>query len=393
MTQSKTNIAIDGNEANTNDRVGSNVYAFEILTALYEQTQTNPQLNFTILLSAQPLLDLPLPRPGWQYQVIGPKLMWSQFAEPIHLFLNAKKFELLFVPGHYAPLISAVPYISSVMDLAYLEYPDQFEQKDLLKLKRWTKYSVRDARKVIAISEFTKQDVIKHYQKPASDIVVAYPAISKTKPAPDKTAQKFLKDHQIEQPFFLFLGTIQPRKNIIRLVEAYEKLCRRLSSQELNRKTKHQPLPQLVLAGKIGWLADPILERIQESSFMENIILVGYVPDEIKPHLYKQAVASLLLGLYEGFGIPPLESLHYNCLPIVADTTSLPEVVGPAGLQVNPYQIKEIAAAMEKALQLSQKKRATYKRKAKVQMKKFSWQKSAQTILNTIQEVIHEQSR
>lgn len=390
MNQKKLRIAIDANEANTQNRVGSNVYAFEIINAIYELTKKDPGFDFTILLSREPVADLPLPRPGWQYQVIKPAFLWTQFAEPIYLFLNHKKIDVLFTPGHYAPRYSTVPYISSVMDLAYLSYPKQFDKNDLLKLKHWTKYGVKKARKVITISEATKADIVKHYQKQAADIVVAYPAIASTTPASPQQTNDFFKKHQLRKPYFLFLGTIQPRKNLIRLVEAYEQLCRRLSSQQLNKNKKSNSLPQLVLAGKIGWLSDPIISRIKKSAFFENIILTGYVAENIKPALYQQASASILIGLHEGFGIPPLESLQYECVPIVSNTTSLPEVVGEAGFQVNPDDVKEIATTMEKVLKLSVKSKAVYKRKAKQQLKKFSWQKSAQVILATIKQVAYE---
>ncbi len=180
---------------------------------------------------------------------------------------------------------------------------------------------------------------------------------------------------------------------MIRLFEAYERLCQRLNNQQFKKNKKDNPLPQLVLAGKIGWLADPIITRLRRSSFTENIILTDYVPENIKPALYKQATASLLLGLHEGFGIPPLESLQYGCVPIVSDTTSLPEVVGDAGFQVNPHHIEKISTTMEKALKLSAKDKAAYRRKGREQLKKFSWQKSAQIILNTIKQVAYEHSK
>jgi len=393
MSHKKLHIAIDANEANIKNRVGSNVYAFEIIKAINNLSRSNKNLTFTILLNKEPIADLPSPRSGWKYKIIKPALLWTQFAEPIYLFLNYKKIDVLFTPGHYAPRYSAVPYISSVMDLAYLKYPEQFNENDLIQLKQWTKYSVKKADKVIAISKFTKNDVSNHYQRKAQDIVVAYPAINKINPASTRQVKKFFKKHQIERPYFLFLGTIQPRKNLIRLFEAYEQLCRRLSSQQFKKSKKINSLPQLVLAGKVGWLSDSIMARLKRSSFAENIILTGYVPDDIKPALYEGAAASLLLGLHEGFGIPPLESLQYGCVPIVSNTTSLPEVVGNASLQVDPFDIKKISTTMEKALKLSIKNKAIYKRKGKDQLKKFGWQKSAQIILNTIKQVAHEHSR
>ncbi len=393
MNHKTIRIAIDANEANVQHRVGSNVYAFELIKAIYQLTKADESLDFTILLSSEPIADLPIQRAGWKYKIIKPTFLWTQFAEPIYLFLNRRKIDILFTPGHYAPRCCVVPYVSSIMDLAYLNFPEQFNENDLVQLKHWTKYSAKKAHKVIAISEFTKADIMRHYQKKSEDVVVAYPAITNTIPASAVTTKNFFGKFKIKKPYFLFLGTIQPRKNLIRVVEAYEQLCRRLSSQQFKKVQKINLLPQLVIAGKIGWLADPIIDRIKRSSFCERIILTGYIADDIKPALYAGATASLLLGLHEGFGIPPLESLYYDCVPIVSNTTSLPEVVGEAGFQVNPYDIKKIVIAMEKAFKLSVKNKAIYKRKGKKQLKKFSWQKSAQTVLLTLKQVVYEHAK
>ncbi|MFH1958822.1 MAG: glycosyltransferase family 1 protein [Patescibacteria group bacterium] len=387
MNQNKLRLVIDANEANVVNRVGSNIYAFEIIKALAKITQKNTQIETTVLLRKQPNHDLPKEKNGWKYKIFGPSFLWTQFAEPIHLFLNKHKYDVLYTPGHYAPRQSPVPYVSSVMDLAFLKYPDQFQQSDLIQLKYWTKYSVKHANKVIAISQFTKADVVNTYQKNINDVVVAPPAVSEITPASITQTNEFFKHHHIRRPYFLFIGTIQPRKNLIRLVEAYETLCRRLSIAKLGKTKSQKLLPQLILAGKIGWLADPIIERIKASPFFEYIILTGFIKDEIKPILYQNAVASILIGLYEGFGIPPLESLKYDCLPIVSNVSSLPEVVGKGGIQVDPRKIDEISLGLKTSYQLTTKARTSYQNKGKNQLKKFSWNKSAQIILNTIQAV------
>ncbi|MBU1967355.1 glycosyltransferase family 4 protein [Patescibacteria group bacterium] len=392
MNQKKINLAIDANEANTIDRVGSNIYAFEILKAIEKLTQQDPDYHICVFLSSQPVADLPTPRAGFEYKVIGPQFLWTQFGEPIHLFLNKDQYDVFFTPGHYAPRCCPIPYVSSVMDLAFLKYPDQFQQSDLIQLKHWTSYSVKHANKVIAISSFTKADVVKTYHKNETDVVVAPPAVAEISPATTAQAKEFFKRHHIRRPYFLFIGTFQPRKNLLILVEAYEKFCRRLSSQNFGKNKRQKLLPQLVLAGKIGWLTDPIINRIKASPFLDQIILPGFVKDEIKPILYQDAVASLLVGLYEGFGIPPLESLQYGCLPIVSNVSSLPEAVGEEGILVDPKNVNDINQAMETAYQQTAKTKAIYRKKGKEQLTRFSWEKSAQIILNTIKSIIHEKA-
>ncbi|HEX7017644.1 MAG TPA: glycosyltransferase family 1 protein [Patescibacteria group bacterium] len=389
-------IAIDGNEANVTHRVGSNVYAFEIIKhmeALTRKASNGHQIQVTVLLAEPAVKDLPKERPGWRYQILTPKKFWTQWALPIHLFLHRNNYHVFFTPGHYAPRLSVVPYISSVMDVAFLEFPEQFKKNDLLQLTHWTKYSVTNAQKVIAISEATKQDIVAKYGKAASDIVVAYPSV--TLPSKEATSLKkaaTLKKLGIQKPYVVYVGTLQPRKNIIKMVEAFESLKRSLASQDIRQKSKlkrqhHSEKLQLVVAGKIGWLADDTLQRIKESPFFSDILLPGYVTEDVKQILLQEAEASILVGLYEGFGIPPLESMHLGTLPIVAHAMSLPEVVGKAGILVDPLSHHSIADGIKKALQLTAKGKAKYRREMRKQVKKFSWEESAQKILGALIEV------
>ncbi|MCA9368953.1 MAG: glycosyltransferase family 4 protein [Pseudomonadales bacterium] len=389
LTPHKTlHIAIDGNEANTPNRVGSNVYAFKLLEALYSITQLHPEITVTVLSSSETLEDLPAARSDWKYVVIPPAKFWTQWALPIHLFIHKKNYDIFFTPGHYAPRLCPIPYVSSVMDTAYLEYPDQFNKTDTLKLTKWTAYSVQNAEKVIAISEFTKSSVVSAYGKNPNDVVVAYPGtnVSSFKIS-DSFRKKTLRKFKIRQPYLLFVGTLQPRKNIETLIEAYETFVRLAASRTLPTKGKRnvkQPTPQLVLAGKVGWLATPILKRIADSVQKKNIITTGFITNKEKQVLYEEAFASTLLGLYEGFGIPPLESFYYGTPTVVSNTTSLPEVVGDAGLQVDPRDPHAAAEAFYDIYSATARQKLVWKRRGIKQTKQFSWEDSANKVLETL---------
>jgi len=383
-------IAIDANEANVVNRVGSNVYAFRLIEELYKLTAKRKNIDITVLLSSPKLADLPKKRKNWRYLVITPKKFWTQWALPIHLFLHKNDYDLLFTPGHYAPRISAVPYVSSVMDLAYIDFPDQFKKNDLIQLTNWTKYSVKNAKKVVTISQFSKKEIIKHYQRDKNDITVIYPDAQLTDSADAAALKKFFKETGIKRKYFLYLGTVQPRKNIIKLITAYEKYYRKTAAHNLENKKKYQTkkkkeIPQLVIAGKIGWLADEILERIEKSPFKKNIILTGFVEDRFKAALYKNAQADLLLSAYEGFGIPPLEAMSVNTIPIAANNSSLPEVLGKAGFLVNPNRTQEVADAMFKVDHLNKRERTRQLNLMKKQVKKFDWQESAKKLLKKLE--------
>ncbi len=382
-------IAIDGNEANVKNRVGSNTYAFAILTELYKLTATRKNLDVTVLLSSKKLADLPTARPNWRYMIVGPQKLWTQWALPIHLFLHQNDYQIFFTPSHYAPRISSVPYVSSVMDLAYLHYPKQFRRHDLLQLKNWTKYSVKNAQKIITISKFSKQEILKHYGREDKDVIVAYPSFQFTTSAPIEQTRQFFKNHSIHNKYFLYLGTIQPRKNITGIIDAYEVFLRKLAAANLRTKkaNKRQPKePDLLIAGKVGWLADDILARIKNSPFSKKIILTGFVDDRFKRALYQNAIASLLVSRYEGFGIPALESMQAGTIPIVANNSSLPEVVGQAGLLVKDNNPQAISDAMLKAYQMTHKEQLKAKTAMQRQIRKFSWREAAKIIFKVLEE-------
>ncbi len=384
---SSFHLAIDGNEANTNNRVGSNVYAFHLLREFFQIIEETAQCEVTVLLADQPIADLPPATAKWHYRVITPRRFWTQLAAPWHFYTHQYDYDVLFTPSHYAPRFCCVPYVSTVMDLAFLDYPEQFKRSDLIQLTNWTKYSVMSASKVITISSFTKQEVIKHYSLDPQSIIVAHPSVSFPEHAASKAELvKFLMEHQIKQPYFLYLGTLQPRKNIINLVAAYELFC---DDQASNKKGLNA-LPQLVLAGKQGWLAEPILDRIRRSKVCSKIILTGFIEDSLKPQLYQSALATLLVGFYEGFGIPPLESIHFGTLPIVSNTSSLPEVVGDAGLLVNPYQPQSIADAMSQVFLMPNVMKKRFQQKMLTQRAKFNWHQTAETICHALSEVVNQ---
>lgn len=384
-------IAIDGGEANVKSRVGSNVYAYEILVALYRFLEKREDIKVTVLTSSKKINNMPEARENWEYKSFGPKKFWTQWALPIHLFQHQKEYDVFFTPGHYAPRISAVPYVSSVMDTAYLEFPDQFKKTDTLKLTKWTKYSVNNAKKVIAISNYTKNEIIKNYHKPDKDIIVAYPAINTTKlRIKAKEISDFFKKQKITEPYILFVGTFQPRKNLVKLIEAFEIFSRMKAGRELKRKSQHsrnQSKVKLVLAGKIGWLADDILKKIDSSPLKNKIVTTGFITEGEKQILYKYATASCLVGTHEGFGIPPLESLNFGTPPIVSSTTSLPEVVEDAGFFVDPNNPQDIANKMWEVYSMPTRDKGFFRKRARAQVKKFSWDKSAEIIFNTLIEV------
>jgi glycosyltransferase involved in cell wall biosynthesis len=399
-----TSIAIDGNEANVAQRVGSNAYAYELIVALEQILRDKKDIKVEILFATPALPDFPAEREGWSYRVFGPVPFWTQWALPWYLFLYRQKYDVFFTPGHYAPRLSPIPYVSSVMDLAYFDFHKQFRKKDLLQLREWTRYSVKHAKRIVAISEFTKQDVVEKYQIPADKVVVAYPGLRAEGLPVFKEKEKLatLTKWKIHQPYILYVGTLQPRKNLEKLIEAFELVVEQAKTERKENRKLRSYLSsdagkldslQLVIAGKTGWLADSIMSRIETSPLRKRIVLTGYVTEVEKLILYRESVASVLIGLYEGFGIPPLEAMVAGTIPIVSNTTSLPEVVGEAGVQVDPEDSASIAAGIKKVLFQAAKERAALLKKGRQQIKKFHWDESAQIVLDTLLEVAAEHTK
>lgn len=363
-------IGIDGNEANVLNRVGSNSYAFGILWGLY-RTRTE-SCRYTIYLKDQPLTDLPLATKWWRYRVLPPKFAWTQWRLPLDLFTHWPRPNVFYSPGHYAPRFSPIPTTVSIMDLAFLTMPQLFlkHKKGSQQLTSWTRYSVEKAAHIITISHNTKQDIVKHYHLPDKNITVAYPGINKTEFSPSNShaITQIRKKYGLKPGYILHLGTLQPRKNIVRLIQAY---------QQLPPAYKNR---QLVLAGQSGWLTQEIDQAIDQSPKKAQIIKTGYVAPQDIPALLSGSACLVLVGLYEGFGMPPAEALACGTIPVVSQNSSLPEVVGEAGIKVDPYSVASIKNGIITALKEPTAKRDLRLKLGRQHINQFDWDHSAQII-------------
>ncbi len=377
-------IAVDGNEANVKNRVGSNIYAYELLKQFY-QTQNsklksqNQNLNvktkFTIYLKNEPLPDLPAARSWWCYRVLKPGKLWTQWRLPLDLYLSRPRPDIFFSPGHYGPRWCPVALVVSVLDLSYIFFPDMFRKADLFQLRRWTGRSIRRARKIFTISQASKDAIIKYYRLPADKVVVTYPGIKlKAQSSKVKTTTQMskLKDkYGIKDKFILYVGTLQPRKNLVRLIEGFN-----LAMKQLNNETI-----KLVIVGKKGWLYEEIFTKVKKLGLESRVIFTGFVPDEELPAFYEQAQCLVLVSLYEGFGLPVLEAMHYGCPVVASNVSSLPEIVGEAGVLVDPENVDEITAGIQEAM----KNKKELAKKSQEQAKKFSWKKCSQETLEVLE--------
>lgn len=287
--------------------------------------------------------------------------------------------DVFFSPGHYAPRKSPVPTVVTILDLSFLTLPNLFlkTKRGVAQLTSWTQYSVDNASYLIAISEFTKKDIISHYQIDQSNISVAYPGIDRKffSPQDNRVVDTVKRKYQLTYPYLLYVGTIQPRKNLIRLLHAFNSLPPKWREVEM------------VIAGQKGWMYDNFEATVNNSKKTNKIKILNYVDQRDLPGLYTGAAASVLIGLYEGFGIPPAESLACGTIPVVSNISSLPEVVGEAGIQVDPYSITEIRHGLTAALSLPDAKKKQRLKLASPLLYRYDWTQSAGIIYKVLYDI------
>lgn len=338
-------IAIDGYEANTKNRVGIGRYAYEILIGLEKIAKKH---DVTVFLPSKPLSDMP----PWQYSVIGPKRFWTFIGLP--WALAKQNFDVVFSPTHYIPRFVSTPRVMSIMDMSFLEYSELFRKKDLYQLVNWTRYGARHAKRILTISEFSKNAIINAYGVPKERVVVTYPGLN----------METVKKQSTYKNYILSVGTLQPRKNYIRLIEAFSKLDSDLT---------------LIIVGKKGWMYEEILAAPLKYGVASRVKFLDYVPDEDLPGLYQGARCFALPSLYEGFGLPVLEAMAQNCPVVVSNISSLPEIAGNEGIYIDPMDVDSIVHGMKEGLKVLHKSSS--------QVKKFRWEKAAKQTLEVLENI------
>jgi glycosyltransferase involved in cell wall biosynthesis len=368
-------IGIDGNEANINQKVGIGEYAFKIITGIYNYVSKADlkDLRFKIFLKEKPRNDFVKNNAWWEYVVVKPKTVWTQFGLPLNLYFFNRQINIFFSPTHYAPRFTNIKTVISIMDLSFLRFPDLFKKKDLYQLVNWTRYSVNNASLIFTISEFSKSEIMKYYGIAEEKIIVTYPGYD------DKNYKRLFSNDDIKIKsnfsnlgrFILFVGTIQPRKNISNLVKTFDLL-----------KNKHKDL-KLVIVGKKGWLYEGIFKNIKSSIYSKDIIILDYVDKNELVWLYNNALVFCLPSLYEGFGIPVIEAMACGCPVVVSNNSSLKEIAYDCAEFINPDDIVSISNGISNIIN-DEEKRNNLIKKGISRVKLFSWEKAAIKTLDNL---------
>lgn len=363
-------LAIDGYEANAAVRVGVGRYAFELIERIAKRqaSGSSPFAEVVVYLPEEKRPHMPAESGTFHYRVVGPKPFWTFFGFPLALMLAGRKADVVFSPTHYLPRWVRVPRVIAVMDVSYLRYPELFKPADLHKLVNWTAFSVAHAARVITISEFSKRAIIKAYHVPEDRVVVAYPALTEWQAKHTMGTSK--KALSTPKRYILTVGTLQPRKNFARLIEAFSQL----SDRSLD----------LVIVGKKGWLYEGILEAPKTYGVESRVKFMDFVADDALPALYKNAACFVLPSLYEGFGLPVLEAMSYGIPVVVSNVSSLPEIAGDAGIYIDPEDTKSITEGIAEALAETGAAKTKRIAAGKKRVTLFTWDKAADTVIDVL---------
>lgn len=365
--------AIDGYEANASVRVGIGRYAFEIIAQIAARQRQAGRLfdDVRVYVPGKVAAHMPKENPHFHYREVRPRQLWTWVGFPLALAREKPTPDVVFSPTHYVPRFTRIPRVMAIMDVSYLSYPELFRAQDLHKLVHWTAYSVRHAAKIITISEFSKRAIIDAYHVPSDRVVVAYPALPDT--VLIRAMGKSEKTTALPEKYILSVGTLQPRKNFSRLIEAMAHIS--------------DPDIELLIVGKKGWLYDEILGAPKKFGVENRVRFLDFVPDEALPSLYTHAKCFVLPSLYEGFGLPVLEAMAHGTPVVVSSGSSLPEIAGDAGIYVDPSDVSSITDGINRALAESAADRKARIQQGLQRVKEFTWEGAAAKVMDVLEDV------
>jgi glycosyltransferase involved in cell wall biosynthesis len=362
-------IAIDAHSVGTG-LGGNESYATNLIEALAEIDTVN---DYTLFVTRRAAVKRFSDRwPNFSVRATLPHMPLIRIPLTLSAELRRRPVDVLHVQ-FTAPPFSPCPVVVSIHDLSFEHLPQTFKWRSRKQLRITVRRSAREAAQVIALSEHARSDLIATYRlAPEKVSVVPLAAPDHFRPvANEEEIQRVRQTYGIKDDYILSVGAIQPRKNLSRLVAAYSRL---------RRVGPGGKLPQLVLVGKCAWLYDETLRAIKELEVSDSIILTGYVPESDLPALYSGALCFVYPSYFEGFGLPPLEAMKCGAPVIVGNQTSLPEVVGDAGVLVDPFDVDDIAAKIENMIGDSNL-RAGLRVKGLNRAKLFSWRETARQTL------------
>jgi len=379
-------IGIDASRATREQRTGTEGYSLHLIRALLELDQHN---EYVLYFNRPPRPGLFPASPRWRARVIPFPRLWTHARLSQEMLVAPP--DVLFVPAHVLPLVHPRRSVVTVHDLGYRHEPQAHRPLDRLYLDISTRYNARAASHVIADSAATRRDLVQLYGTDPQRITVVPLGVDELfQPVTDPARLAAVRaKYGLPGDYLLYVGTLQPRKNLVRLIEAWARVIGdwRLEigdCQIENRKSKIGNWT-LVIAGKRGWLYEEIFATARKLGLEGQVLFPGYVPEEDLPALLSGATAFVLPSLYEGFGLPVLEAMACGTPVIAANISSLPEVMGDAGLLVDPLDSDALAAAMQRLVQ-DAALREDLRQRGLARARLFSWSRCARETLAVLEQ-------
>lgn len=373
-------IAIDAHSVGTG-LAGNESYATNLIEALAE---IDPENEYTLYVTKPTAVERFTNRwPNFTVRQTLPHTPLIRVPLILSGELRKRPVDVLHVQ-FTSPPAPPCPVVVSIHDLSFEHLPNTFTRRSRTQLRLTVRYSARAAARVIVPAEYGRKDLVETYKIPLQKVdVIPLAASDLFSPASEKDVQRVRQTYGIHDEYILSVGSIQPRKNLPRLIAAYG----RLRSTWSNGK-----LPKLVLVGKQAWLYDETIQAIESLGIKDSVILTGYVPEADLPALYSGAIFFVYPSYFEGFGLPPLEAMKCGTPVITGDRTSLPEVVGEAALMVDPFDVDSLANGIQRLLEDSDF-RGELRVKGFTRARKFDWRKTAQATLDVYRRANKTNSR
>ena len=379
-------LGIDASRAFVKERTGTEEYSYQIIKHL---AKIKIDCQVVLYLKKKDLTNIDFDLPdNFKLKIISPSRFWTQIGLASEMMIN--KPDILFIPSYVVPQVHPRKTVVTIHGLEYRHFPECYSLKERFILELNTQFSIKWASKIIVPSESTKRDLMEFYKVSSDKIKIVYHGVEigklgnweiKTSLSGGTGGGLLLAEEPTPNPSqeennkILFIGRLEKRKNLVNLIKSFSLF--KSNSQLATRNS------QLILAGKAGFGFNEIRKTIESSPFKEDIILKGYISEKEKSELYKNAGLFVLPSFYEGFGLPTLEAMNYGVPVICSNTSSFSEITGGAALLIDPNDIKEIAAAMNKIFSDTNLRNEMIKKGFK-NVKKFSWEKCAKETINIL---------
>ena len=346
---------------------GIHAYISNLLRHLPAQAEADWQFQALVGRGAPAIPGIDMRRSAWSTETPIRRIIWEQALQPAAI----RQAELYHAMAFVAPLLLPAPMVVTVYDLSFLRYPQRLSPARRLYLRQLTALTCRRARRILAISQSTADDISAMLGIAKSKIDVTPLGYDEARfmPRPAAEIAQFRQKHKLPERFWLYVGTLEPRKNLGMLLEAYASL----------RSAERLPL---VLGGGLGWRGQDILAAIERLGISDSVRHIGFIPAADLPFWYNCAEVFVYPSLYEGFGLPALEAMACGSPVLCSDVSSLPEVAGEAGLCLPPHDRQAWADALKAG-----KAAAAWREEAReaglARAKSFSWARTAKLTLRS----------